>query len=253
VPKLAELLEFALPIDGIFVSEMRLLPGFWIFCMTCFFEKLAVFIVTEQCLVAVSEREAESLLRAFARSLPPDPDHAMGSPLSPSSGDHIIEDAAEGLLESDAGAVFSPAARYFSSYFPHYIYAGLPRWFWGGPMVRLGLLAEARLVERHRRLGVWDDAAAEALELQQQQYSQRRGTGGTGISQPLLLDEEQEDEELHHEMEGGGRGGGHGLGERWQVPPYKSSALPLGADAAAAARFDAREAGWEDGDRPPSF
>jgi hypothetical protein len=69
--------------------------------------------------------------------------------------DQMILDAAEGLLEMEPSAFFSPAARYLSALLPTYVYAGMPRRFWVDFGVRFKLLADADMVEEYYATGVW--------------------------------------------------------------------------------------------------
>jgi len=153
IPGLAELIEFFLPFKSIMSANMSLLPGFALFIITCIMEKLLLFGLMEQTIVAISEREAESVLRSFAQDID-SPSGAL------SAGSHIVEDAAEGLLEHDAGAMFSPAARYFSSYFPHAIYSGLPRTWWSRYFVWSGLMSDAARVQAFYATGAWPEPAS---------------------------------------------------------------------------------------------
>ena len=60
---------------------------------------------------------------------------------SPFVDEHVIEDATEGLLETNATLFFSPAARY--TIMPRTLYGGLPRAWWVKVFVRLGLMGDA--------------------------------------------------------------------------------------------------------------
>jgi hypothetical protein len=188
VPKLRDLEHMLLPHEkGILTAEMRLLPGFWILALTVLFEKIAVFMLMEQAVCAISERRAELLLREFAENLPSGEaaegegvgEVELHAALSPASGDHIVEDAAEGLLEADAGAVFPSAARYFSSYFPRHIYAGLPRWMWGSWHVKMGLMADANLVKRYHETGSWEAARMQPPPQHVRSHTSSRSSLGT--------------------------------------------------------------------------
>jgi len=160
VPKLKELEHLVLPSEkGILTAEMHMLAGFWVLALTVLFERIAIHLVMEHCVTAISERHAEAILRVFAKTLPPADPEADGGQ---GSEDHLIGNAAEGLLELDAGIVFSSAARYFSSYFPRHVYAGLPRSWWGTWLVRAGLLASVELVDKYKETGSWA-AAQQAL------------------------------------------------------------------------------------------
>jgi len=173
VPKLKELEHLVLPHEkGILTAEMHLLTGFWVLALTVLFERIAIHLVMEHCVTAISERQAEAVLRVFAKTLPPaDPEADDGQ----GSEDHLIGNAAEGLLELDAGIVFSSAARYLSSYFPRHVYAGLPRSWWGTLLVRAGFLAPVELVDKYKELGSWA-AARQALHAGSSASSRRART-----------------------------------------------------------------------------
>jgi len=160
VPNLAALVESILPFNALMSARLTLLPfGFTLFALTCAFEKFLLYFLMEQALVAISEREAELVLRSFAM----DADYGLGdADTAPNS--HIVEQAADGLLLHNASAMFSPAARYFSSYFPASIYSGLPRSWWTRFFVRAGLMADARTVKRFYETGSWPDGATTPLE-----------------------------------------------------------------------------------------
>ncbi|KAH9255359.1 hypothetical protein BASA81_006478 [Batrachochytrium salamandrivorans] len=146
VPKVSQLIKFLLPFeDGVLNASFRLEYGFWILAAAVIAEKLAIILVTEGAVQAITERRAELFLKQLAMQ--------QQQTQSPLVNTRMVADAAEGLLESDAILAFAPAGRYFSAMFPRSIYAGLPRTWWANYGVRTGLMADARAMTLYAQTG----------------------------------------------------------------------------------------------------
>jgi uncharacterized membrane protein YgcG len=173
VPKLSELIHLVLPFEeGVMSADMKIKDGFWILLVAVIFEKIAIYLITEQAVTSISERRVEKFLRELARqgAQASGQSHKSsqlggrgggGSSGAAGAGGGIdtglLGDAAEGLLETEAMLVFAPAGRYASAMFPKQIYAGLPRSWWVKIGVRTGLLADAKTVTRYDLTGEWFD------------------------------------------------------------------------------------------------
>ena len=141
-PNLNEIISFLFPfLDSLVGADIKLLPGFWFVAAAVVLEKIVGRLITQQAATAIAERQAEILLAQLAKHART---HALETIQEDPTMREIIGDATEGLLETDAAFFFSPAGRYTVA--PHTLYAGLPRHFWSGIMVRWGLLADADIV-----------------------------------------------------------------------------------------------------------